>query len=248
MFEKILQKLKEQRGQNSSVSDRTLNDLAKSYSNIITTDEQLTAFDFAPLIDSINGNISHHSASSVNAFKEKQEEEAKKKKEEEERKKNLQEKANKAAQNAGNAGENGQAPEWMSQFIQGMEAQKQVNERIMQELTGLKTEKVTSTRKTQLDQVLKNMPDSFKKMVYSGFELASFENEDSFNSYLEQVKENAKGLEQVAKEKGLNSWAPPTKVDKKEAAGNETPVLKSALALVEKEKENQKKLLENGTD
>ena len=45
MYEKILQKLKEQRGDTSNVSDRTLQDLAKTLEGFITTDDLLETMD-----------------------------------------------------------------------------------------------------------------------------------------------------------------------------------------------------------
>ena len=47
MFEKILQKLKAQRGTTSNVSDKSLEDLAKSLVTVITTDELLNAMDLS---------------------------------------------------------------------------------------------------------------------------------------------------------------------------------------------------------
>ena len=77
MYEKILQKLKTQRGTTSNVSDRSLEDMAKSYELIIKDDEALNALDFTKIIQSLDGNISKIAADA--AKKAKDEAEAQKK-------------------------------------------------------------------------------------------------------------------------------------------------------------------------
>ena len=46
MFDKILAKMQEQRESDSNVTDRTLEDLARTYETVISTDELLEGMDY----------------------------------------------------------------------------------------------------------------------------------------------------------------------------------------------------------
>ena len=225
MYEKILQKLKDQRGATSNVSDRSLEDLAKSLVTIITTDEILALANLTEAIESIDGNINHYTAEAVKKAKEEEEKEAKKatelaaKKAEEARKKK-----------AGTKTED--PPEWMETMKTIMEQ----NQKISDDLIALKQEKVTSTRGTQLNTVLKDLPEYLANPIKESFKKTAFENDEAFSTYLQQVEKSGKTFEQAAKEQGLNTTAPSVTVKVPEDTG-ETTELSDARKLVNKQKE-----------
>ena len=133
MFEKILQKLKAQRGETSNVSDRSLEDLARSLEPVITTDEILEKMDLSASIKSLDGNINHYTAEAVKTAKKKEDEEAaKKKKEEEDRAKQKSQQTNQE-----------DIPDWAKKLMEQ-------NEQVTNTLASLQTEKATSTRREKL--------------------------------------------------------------------------------------------------
>ena len=201
MLEKILTKLKLQRGQTSNVSDRTLADLAKSLETIITTDALLEAMDLTASIESFNGNINHYTA---DAFKKDAEaKEAKKIAEQ----KALDEK--KAADLlAAATNQQAQGTTTSDPNAELIKTLLEQNKQIMSTLTGLQGEKVTSTRVTQLDAALKGLPDYIAKPIKSTFK-DNFENDEAFSAYLTTVSDSRKQFEQAANEQGLNTSTPP---------------------------------------
>ena len=79
MYEKILQKLKSQRGSNNQVSDKTLEVKAKTLETLITTDEILETIDFTSEIESMQGNIGHIASEAVKNIKPAEEKKEEKK-------------------------------------------------------------------------------------------------------------------------------------------------------------------------
>lgn len=201
MYEKILQKLKLQRGTTSNVSDRTLEDLAKSLVAIISTDEILAVADFTASIASLDGNINNYTAEQIKKIDStKQTEEAKKAKEEADRLA-----AEEAAKKAGISPEIAALIEQIKQ--------------IMATLSGLQTEKAVSTRKQMLEEKLKATPDLFKATVLKSFERTTFKDDDDFNSYLTEMEVEGKKAIQEGQEKGLNFSSPGAVVVKSDSEG-----------------------------
>jgi hypothetical protein len=224
MFEKILQKLKEQRGTNSSVSDRSLEDLAKSWVPFITTEEVLGTVDFTPMIKTIEGNINHNSAEAAK----KAAEDAKKlglsKKEQDEAAKKAAEDAEKA-KNQGGTGSD-EPPAWAK--------------KIMDDISSLKTEKLTGSRIEKLNASLKDVPKWFSNPILSGFQNTSFENEEAFDAYLKNIETNRDAFQLAAKEQGLNTTLPLNSVKLPKEDG-QTPLIADAREIVNKAKEKQQK-------
>lgn len=216
MLEKILQKLKEQRPEKSNVSDRSLTDLAATYVPLITTDEQLEAADFTAAIVSIDGNINNYTAAAVKAAAEKKKTET------------LQPTTPPApGTHPTPAGDD--VPEWAKALMEQ-------NKALSEGLTKLQTEKVTTGRASQLESVLKDAPDFFKKPILSTFSKTTFETEEEFTAYLEEVKAVRTDFEQKAAEQGMNVAVPSKAAQPKNDGG--TPELSEALAILEKNKKS----------
>lgn len=243
MYEKILKKLKDQRGKNSSVSDRSLEDMARSYESLITTDEQLEQFNFEVVIKSLDGNIRHiASAALKNKDEELRLEEARKLKEEEDKKK--QEEEDKVKEEM----EKNNVPDWMKTYMkqqdEALKARDSQIDKLMQGIEGINKEKVTQTRTEKLNSVIKDLPDLAKQPILLGYKNASFKDEESFTEYLNTIQETTKDFIQKAQQEGLRIPMPKgeQKKESKEDKG-QTPELKSALEMVEKEKKvNEQKV------
>lgn len=225
MYEKILLKLKEQRGQTSNVSDRSLDDLAKSLVTIITTDEILAHADLTKAIESIDGNISHYTAEAVKKAKEKDDEEA--------AKKAVDLAAKKAAEKVKKEKETGKKTEEIPEWAKVLMEQ---NQTFSDNLTALKNEKITSSRSDKLNGVVKGLPDYVADPIKESFKTTSFENDEAFSTYLQKVEKSGKSFEQAAKEQGLNTSTPSVHVRKPVDTG-ETTEIADARKLVNKNKE-----------
>lgn len=222
MYEKILQKLKEQRQKvkdergSTNVSDRTLEDLAKSMESVITTDEILAAADLSTAIKSIDGNIDHYTAQQVDEVK-----------------KTFKPEQKKPEVPTGKKPEsNEQNPNADPVITQLLEQQKA----ILEQLNGFKSEKVTQTRSEVLQEKLKDTPAIFKNATLSGFSRAKFESEEEFNAYLGEVEKSAKEAIQIAKESGLNNYVPKSEI-KTPDPDEVTPEMQKAIEKVTKKEE-----------
>lgn len=227
MFDKILAKLKEQRGDTSNVSDRTLEDLARSLESVITTDEILEAADLTKAIESFDGNLNHYSAEAV-----KKAEQKKKNDEDKKKKKKVVTVSKNDDDEVDDDEDKNDVPSWAKKLIENQQA-------IVDDLNGMKQEKTTSSRKTRLIKSLEKTPDFYKKPILKGFEKINFEDEDSFDQYLKSVESSRDEFTQAAAEKGIS--IAPTPSPKKEEDTGETDVLKEANQVVQKAKETLKK-------
>jgi len=193
MYEKILEKLKLQRGQNLQVSDKTLEKMAKRFSKYIDTEEKLKEEDFTEDIENLQGNIGHI-AKQVKEDTEKNfkkvektpaeietERLAKIEKEKEDEKKGI-------------------SPE--------VSALMEQNKQIMETLSSMNGEKIATTRSEKLGVILKDAMPEYKNQILSGFKHMNFENDEAFNSYFESTKTNFAAFEQKDKEQGLNTAIP----------------------------------------
>ncbi len=228
MLEKILQKLKEQRGTTSNVSDRSLEALAKSLVILITTDEILAVADLSTAIESIDGNINHYTAEAVKKAKDAEDVE-KAKKATELAVKKAAEKAKKDKEK-GTGTKTEETPEWAKTIMEQ-------NQKFSEDLIALKQEKVTSTRSDQLNKIVKELPEYLANPIKESFKTASFENDEAFSTYLQQVEKSGKTFEQAAKEQGLNTSTPSVNVHVPEETG-ETSELADARKLVNKNKKD----------
>ena len=214
MQEKILAKLKTQRGTTSKVSDRSLEDLAKSLTSIITTDEVLAVADLTAAINSIDGNINNYTAAQIKALND----------------------AGAAADQAKKAKEDAEkkAAEDLAKGIKPtidpvIEELMKQNKLIMEQLQGFATEKVSKSRSEILNEKLKDTPLMFKESVLSNFKRAAFKDDEDFGSYLSEIEAQAKSAIQVGREKGLNTATPSAQVQKPESE-ELSPIMKAAYA------------------
>lgn len=223
MQEKILAKLKEQRGQNSQVSDKTLEAMAKTWSNVIKDDETLNGIDFTDQISSFQGNIGHI-AKQVKEDTEKAYKQVVKTPEQipsEEAEKKRIEEDNKSK---------GISPE--------LAALMEQNKQIMETLSRIQGEKITTTRSQKLESILKDAPKAYKDQVIGSFSKMNFDDDSDFEGFINTTKTNFEGFQQMAKEQGI-SFVTPTAVTKKQEGEQLNPVFKAALeAKAEADKAN----------
>jgi len=226
MLEKILTKLKEQRGTTSNVSDRSLEDLAKSLVPFITTDEQLALANLAPAIASIDGNISHYTkeaitkAEQLRIQKQQQDEAAKKAADEASKKKTEQTK---------------DVPEYVKVMMEQMSAITEQNKSLLNDITSLKTEKITGSRSEKLNAVLTGLPEYLVNPIKAGFQRATFNSDEEFDLYLKDVTTNKQQMEQAVKEQGIVFGTPAKDVNKPVDTG-ETPIISDARKLINEQK------------
>lgn len=241
MFDKILTKLKEQRGKNSSVSDRSLEDLARSYEAFITTDEQLEKADFTGAIKSIDGNLRHFASEALKT-KEKEAEIEKLRKQKEEEDKKKEEEEQKRKQEMGKE----EVPEWMRTYMktqeEALKARDSQIDKLMQGIEGINKEKVTKSRTEQLNTVLKDLPELVKTPILLGYKNTSFQSDESFKEYLEGIENTTKDYIEKARQNGIMIPMPKGEQKKqtKEEKG-QTPELASALEMVKKKKQEEEK-------
>lgn len=233
MYEKILLKLKEQRGTTSNVSDRSLEDMAKSLVSIITTDDLLALTDLSGAIASIDGNINHYTSEAVKKAKEEEEKEKVKKAEEEIAKKAEEAKKKKVAKGKGE-----EIPEYAQALMDQNKLILEQNQTFADNLNALKQEKETSKRGERLSKVLNGLPEYLVTPIKESFKTALFKDEEAFSTYLQQVEKSGKTFEQQAKEQGLNTDTPSVTV-KKPVDNGETKELSSARELVNKLKKEE---------
>lgn len=226
MYEKILQKLKTQRPTTSNVSDRSLEDIAKSYESIIKDDEALNPLDFTKIIQSVDGNISKVAADA-----------AKKAKDEANAQKTLDvqtqiqadlDKKRKKPQTDADE----KTPEWVSAILES-------NKSMIERLSKLETEKTVTTRRTQLETKLKDLPDYFKKPILQSFQKTNFQDDTEFTTYLSEIETTAGEFTQSLRENGLLKTIPKGDTKQFEDTG-ETEQLAAARNLVKKVENNKK--------
>ena len=102
------------------------------------------------------------------------------------------------------------------------------NKQIMETLSNIQGEKITKTRAEKIDEILKDSHPDYKKQVLSGFNRMKFENDDDFDSYLNETKTNFESFKQFAKEQGLNTFSPKPEI-KKEDKEELNPVFAKAM-------------------
>lgn len=241
MFEKIKAKLLQQRPKNSHVSDRSLEDLARSLENIITTDEALEKANFVQAIESLDGNINHYTAEQVKAIQEKEKADKEKQKKEAEEKAKKEKETKKMAQDLSGKVDEEEIPAWAKQLAVQNQALLDQNNKLSNAVLQLQTDKIVSTRKQQLSKVLEGVPDFMATPIMKSFESTNFADELEFSQYLETMETTKKDYFQQAGEKGLNTDTP-KKGAKELKDDGQTSVLKSAMKVVneQKEKESQK--------
>lgn len=211
MFEKILQKMKEQREKTSNVSDRTLEDLARTYEAVITTDELLETSDFSKAIKSIDGNLNSYTADAIKKLNQSL--------------KNPEGEKSKKQKKDNESGGTDSNP--VLEAIQGL---TETVTTVVSRMDALQNGQIATTRKEQLKKTLKDLPDSYAKPILSSFDRMNFENDDDFNSFLTETTSSRDSFVQDNKEKGIVFGTP--KTPKKEEKTGETGELSDARKIL----------------
>jgi len=230
MYEKILQKLKIQRGTTSNVSDRSLEDLAKSLESIITTDEILQKAELSSAIKSIDGNISHYTSDVLRKVKEKEEADKAKAAQEENTRKTREEETKKKQKEG--------IPDYILDIMAQNKASQEALSQLNADLLTLRMEKTDTTRQDKLNKMLTGLPAYLSNPIITSFKSAKFDTEESFSSYLSAIESDTKAFVQAAKEQGLNTISPKSEVKLPELNG-ETPELRDARVLINKMKKDE---------
>lgn len=103
--------------------------------------------------------------------------------------------------NPKNKGMNDDAPEWAKSMLDTVNALKD-------EVTTLKGEKVTTSRKAKLETVLKDS-GTFGTRTLKSFGKMSFENDEEFEEFLSEVTEDLKTYNQERADAGLSTMGTP---------------------------------------
>lgn len=227
MYEKILQKLKEQRGDPSNVSDRTLQDLAKNLEAYITTDDLLKAMDMTTHIISMDGNINFHTADQVKKLEAKRQKNSKKETDlDDSNKKIIEDDSSKKQE---------EVPVWAKGLME-------TNKTLANKLDKFEADKTTSTREVTLKKSFKDLPEFYTKPIAAGFKNMSFEDDEAFETYLTDVNSSGEAFKLAAKEQGLNTSKPDVNIKKIDEPTGETNDLADARKIVKEEKEKQEKV------
>ncbi|MBN8821281.1 MULTISPECIES: hypothetical protein [unclassified Spirosoma] len=96
------------------------------------------------------------------------------------------------------------APEWAKGLLTTVQT-------LAQEVSTLKSGKTADTRKSQLEDALKDSSDAFKKITLKNFDLMNFDTDEKFNAFLESVKEDSADFVQTEANNGLSQSKPPVK-------------------------------------
>lgn len=100
-----------------------------------------------------------------------------------------------------NKEEDGAAPEWAKSMLQTVQALKD-------EVVTLKGEKVTTTRRSKLESILKDT-GTFGTRTLKSFSKMSFESEDEFDEFYSEVEEDLKTYNQERADAGLSTMGAP---------------------------------------
>ena len=230
MHEKIVAKLKTQRGTTSNVSDRTMEDMAKAFELVINTDEVLATFDFSSAIKSMDGNISNYTAEQVKLMNSKTEAE-RVATEKAEAEKAEAEKAEAERIKGGGV----EVPEWAKAMKAQSDILMEQNKTLAEKLGTFEQNKTHESRRDILKKKLTGLPDYFVKPIQENFKNAQFSDEDAFTGYIGVIEQSAADFKQKAAEGGLNIDAPSPNVKKPENNG-QTEALADAFATLEKSK------------
>lgn len=103
--------------------------------------------------------------------------------------------------NPKNKGKNDDAPEWAKSMLDTVNALKD-------EVTTLKGEKITNSRKAKLQAVLKDA-GTFGTRTLKSFSKMSFENDEEFEEFLSEVEEDVKSYNQERADAGLSTMGAP---------------------------------------
>ena len=94
-------------------------------------------------------------------------------------------------------------PDAVKQLVQ--EAVKTATEELNSQVASMRGSALAAARKEELVKVLgSDVPESYKKTVLAGFEGRTFADDNAFNEFLNQAKENVAAFTQELADKGLS--------------------------------------------
>lgn len=203
MKDKIKEKLKTLMDK-TSVSERTIDDLADSFSSLIT-DETLETFDFSKVIKSLDGNINAVVAKVATTPKveSKKVEEVK-------------------------------TPEHLKADGTVDELAKLKNDlaNMQKELENTRIAKIESERAFKFKENIKSLPDNLKTVFEKSFSKMKFNEDTDFDTYLTEIQPDISSLIQASNLSGLNGSAP-NAVVKPVVNDGQDSILASALKAVD---------------
>lgn len=100
-----------------------------------------------------------------------------------------------------NKGKNDNAPEWAKGMMQTIQV-------LSGEVTALKGEKITTSRKSKLEAILKDA-GTFGTRTLKSFSKMNFENDDEFEEFLSEVEDDLKAYNQERADAGLSTMGIP---------------------------------------
>ena len=104
-------------------------------------------------------------------------------------------------------------PEWASALLKTVET-------LNGEIIALKGEKVTTSRKSKLESLLKDS-GSYGKRIIKSFDRMKFETDDDFDEFLSEVEEDLKAYNQELADKGLETLGNPPAAGVGKGSGKE---------------------------
>lgn len=94
------------------------------------------------------------------------------------------------------------------------EAVKAVVAPLQQKIEAFESGNTTQSRKALIEKELEVSPAKFKEKILKDFERMKFDNDESFNSYLNETKEDVKALNQDLADQGLSAHGRPFRTAK----------------------------------
>lgn len=107
-------------------------------------------------------------------------------------------------------------PEWAASLLKTVET-------LTNEITTLKGEKVASTRKAKLEELLKDA-GSYGKRTLKNFDRMKFETDDEFDEFYSDVEEDLKAFNQERADKGLENLNNPPATGNKGGGKEDEPM------------------------
>lgn len=214
MKNKLAEKLQNLKG-NSSVSDRTIDDISNIFSSLIT-DENIELLDLPLLFKTIDGNINKVTATAIENIKIQSK---------------LEEKVVKDENKKEEIIENKKEEEMSEQESESALLRKELAD-LKAKLDQTEREKIANERKTIFNSKIDKAPEQFKKILNKNFDKISFNAEDEFNSYLTDIETDIAEYSQTMAESGLNRSVPNTA--KPKVDDGQTDSLAKALEMLKK--------------
>jgi len=214
MFDKILAKLKGERGKTSQVSDRTLEDTARALESIIVSDEILAKYDAKKAISTLEGNINAVVSTEKTNWEKQKEEERK-------------------AQSPATPPTVPNMPTTPEDPTQAKIKELTETVSSLIGVVGSLTKQTAQEKRTAaLKEVLKDTPAYYQDPILAQIDKMTFAKEEDFNEYVGTVKTSAESFILKAKESGLNTTTPPKGGEDATPKTEISPLMAQALKVV----------------